>query len=96
MGTEEPNPKVTLSADAIAQRIGDEMVVVHLRTNQIYSLNSTATRVWDLLVSGLSVSEIKAQIVDEYEIGEAELEREISNLINEMSRGSLLDGSSPS
>lgn len=36
----QPNP------DVVAQRVQDEVVLVNLRTNEIYTLNRTAARAW--------------------------------------------------
>jgi hypothetical protein len=33
--------------DVVARRLKDEIVLVHLRTNRIYSLNRTGARFWN-------------------------------------------------
>ena len=35
------------SADALATRVGDEIVLVDLKTDRVYSLNRTAARIWE-------------------------------------------------
>ena len=46
-GTWEPDPEV------VTQRVEGETVLVHLETNEIYALNPTASRAWDLLATGI-------------------------------------------
>src|SRR5215207_8182687 len=41
-----------LDPNVVAQRIGDDVVLVHLRTNRIFELNATGGRVWALLAAG--------------------------------------------
>ena len=45
--TWEPDPEV------VTQRVEGETVLVHLRTNEIYALNTTGSRAWDLLATGI-------------------------------------------
>src|SRR5829696_3032146 len=46
--TETPRPH----PDVSWRRLGDEVVIVHLKTNQIYRLNRTAARFWELVAEG--------------------------------------------
>jgi hypothetical protein len=66
------------SADVVAQRVGDEIVLVDLRTNRMYDLNRTAGRLWELLVARPSLSGVHAQLLQEFAVEPAELEREIT------------------
>ena len=82
-----PNP------DVIAQRMGEECVIVHLRTNRIYEMNGTATRFWELLSAGHDCGQIHAQMLREFDVGSDELTREIETVVSFMKeRGLVLDG----
>ncbi|MEO8290940.1 MAG: PqqD family protein [Gaiellaceae bacterium] len=56
----QPNP------DVVAQRVQDEVVLVNLRTNEIYTLNKTAARAWELLAEGDDRASIEAKLTDEF------------------------------
>jgi len=43
------------SEDTVTQRVGEGIVLVHLPTDRIYSLNPTATRLWELLAARKSL-----------------------------------------
>ena len=80
------------SADALATRVGDEIVLVHTRTDKIYVLNRTGARVWELLGAALDRREVAGQLADEFEAGPDETAREVDALIEALVEGRLLVG----
>lgn len=79
-----PSPGEALAVvdPAVAsERVGDGAVLVHLETNQIYELNATASRLFELLRSGASRSEIEATVVAEFDVDRAVLSRELDELL---------------
>jgi hypothetical protein len=66
----------------VGERIGDEILLVHLRTNQIYELNSTAARVWELVQAGCQQEEIQQRIREEFEVGDAQLVIELEGFLS--------------
>jgi hypothetical protein len=66
------------------------MVLVHLRTNSIFSLNPTAARVWELLETGCNRSDLLVQLEEEFEVGRDRLAREVDGLLSTFSREGLL------
>jgi coenzyme PQQ synthesis protein D (PqqD) len=79
------------SPDVIAQRMGDECVIVHLRTNRIYDLNRTAARFWELLAAGHSLPQIHDKMLGEFAVDPLELEREIESILDFMRAQSLIE-----
>jgi hypothetical protein len=76
--------------DAAWRRLGDEVVIVHLKTNQIYRLNRTAARFWELLAEGRDREAAERVLVDEFEVDEDVLRHEVRGLVDELSRAGLL------
>jgi hypothetical protein len=70
-----PNP------DVASRRLGDEVVLVHLRTNRIFSLSPTGARFWELLSDGRTRPEIEAALLDEYEVSREQVSAEIDSLV---------------
>ena len=69
------------SPDALATRVGDEIVLVHTVTDRIYVLNRTGARVWELLCGELDRTEIESQLAGEFEVANADLAAEVGGLI---------------
>ena len=78
------------SPDALASRAGDEIVLVHTGTDQIFALNATGARVWELLCEQLDQTEIEAHLALEYDVSRAELRAQVGELIASLLQGSLI------
>jgi Coenzyme PQQ synthesis protein D (PqqD) len=74
----QPNP------DVVAQRVQDEVVLVNLRTNEIYTLNKTAARAWDLIAEGRDRAGVEAGLVEAFSVDEAEVGSELDGLLEEL------------
>ena len=70
------------SADTVSQGIGGDIVLVHLRTGQIYELNATGARIWELLSEGCGQTDIVRQLLQEYEVSEAEAHAQLGSLLD--------------
>jgi hypothetical protein len=79
------------SADAVTKRVGDEVVLVHLRTNRIYTLNRTGARFWELLEDGHDPERAREQLLLEFDVGEEQLREEMRGLVDELVDRGLLD-----
>jgi Coenzyme PQQ synthesis protein D (PqqD) len=67
--------------DVVYRELEGEMVLVHLGTNRIYSLNETGARFWELLGGGGDRAEIERQLLDEFAIDPDELRQEIDAML---------------
>ncbi len=74
----KPNP------DVLFQRLGDQMVLLNLRTDRIFELNETAARLWELLVEGRDLRSIEFELAKEFAVGLAELRTEIERMLVSM------------
>jgi len=52
----------------ISGRLHDEMVMMDLDQGKYFSLNPVATRIWDLLERELTLEELCALLLEEYEV----------------------------
>jgi hypothetical protein len=74
----QPNP------DVVAQRVQDEVVLVNLRTNEIYTLNKTAARAWELIAEGRDRSGVEAGLAEEFTIEDADVQSELDGLLDQL------------
>jgi len=81
------------SKDVVSRRVGDEIVLVNLESDQMYSLNPTGARAWELLAAESSRQEIRAELLREFDVGEKELDEELYS--TRWSPHSHVSGSSP-
>ena len=78
-------------SDVVAQRLGDEVVVVHLRTNQIFILNRTGARFWELIESGSDLDSVREKMLAEFEVEENQLMKELEDFVEHLSRAELIN-----
>ena len=76
-----PDARLEISPDVIAQRLGDETILVHLDTNLMFDLNRTASRVWELAQGRLTRRQIEAKLFEEFAVDASELAREVDQLL---------------
>jgi hypothetical protein len=93
----EPSPQPDAlpapSPDVVSRRLGDEIVLVHLKTNRIFSLSPTGARLWELLSDGKSRTEIEAALLSEYEVTPQQVSAEVDSLVRTLQVERLVQGS---
>ena len=73
--TSRPNPEV------LWQRLDDEVLLLHMQSDRVFSLNTTAARLWELLVAGVELDSIRARLAEEFEVPSSDLAKEVEQLI---------------
>ncbi len=77
--------------EVLARRIDrDVLVLVHLETNRIFTLNRTGSRVWELLVAGGAADEVERSLAEEYEVGPEQLHQEVTETVDLLLREQLV------
>lgn len=71
----KPNPSV------LFKRLGDEIVLFNLDTDRFYELNGTAAQFWELLVAGYSPAQLRAQMLEEFDVDPGQFAAEAESLI---------------
>jgi len=79
------------SPDVVAQRVGDEIVLVHLKTDRIFALNPTGARLWELLSECCDESEVHRRLLAEFEVTEDQLARDIGDLLADLQKEQFIE-----
>jgi hypothetical protein len=66
-------------------------VVLNTRTNQYFSLDEVGARFWNLLAGGETLRGAYESILDEYEVGGAQLERDLLSLVERLAEQGLVE-----
>ena len=73
-----------ISPEAVANRMGEAVVLVHVGTDRIFELNSSAARIWDLLAQGLDRETISSQLAQEFNISKDQAYQETGDLLSSL------------
>lgn len=76
---------------AVSQEIDGETVIIDLRSEQYFSLNSVGSRIWQLLGEGAGLDAIHAQLVSEYAVDGELVRRDLLNLIARLQQAGLVE-----
>jgi len=76
--------RLTPNSDVLTERLGDEVAVLNLKTNRFLLLNSTGARLWELLQSGLDLSSIEEQLLDEFEVDPEEFAADVKRMLQSL------------
>ena len=79
------------SPDAVATRADHEIVVVDLKTDQIYSLNRTAARIWELFCADYDRAEVERRMLDEFLVTPEILRASIDEIVDSLMQKGLLE-----
>jgi coenzyme PQQ synthesis protein D (PqqD) len=81
--------------DVLARRVGDEVVLVHAGRDEIFALNSTGARLWELLSEGCTRAEAVEQLTTEFDVSEERVEQEADDLLAALAREGLVQADGP-
>jgi hypothetical protein len=79
-----------VSPDTVYNVLDDQSVLINVRTNELYELNRTGTRFWELLSAGHNRAQIRQLMLQEFDVAETVLDREIDSLIDSLQGAGLI------
>jgi len=78
--------KYIRNSKTISGRLHEEMVMMDMEQGKYFSLNQTATAIWELLENPLTVEELCDRLMDEYEVDREQCLEEVKEYIDEMTK----------
>ena len=77
--------------DVVGRRTDRAVVLVHVSANQIFELNETGARIWELISEGQSSAEVVHALTREFEVSEARAREELTALVHALNVAGLLE-----
>lgn len=84
MNSLRPDTKVARSDDVLASAFDNEMVMMVIESGKYFNLNPTGKRIWEIIETPRTVSEICAVIEDEFDVDLAVCKGKIMEFIIEL------------
>lgn len=79
-----PNSVITRSTSVIDSDIDGETVMMSLQAGQYFGLEGIGQRIWHLLESENRLQDICRRLMQEYEVSEAQCERDVRAFLTEL------------
>ena len=82
--------KITLSKNVFAQEIDEETIILDSETQEYFSINEIGKIIWSLIEEKKNLEEIKAEMLDMYEVPEEQLEKDVLNFLQALEQKGLI------
>ena len=82
--------KITLSKNVFAQEIDEETIILDSVTQEYFSINEIGKVIWSLIEEKKNLEEIKAEMLDMYEVPEEQIEIDLLNFIQALEQKGLI------
>ncbi|MEE9165898.1 MAG: PqqD family peptide modification chaperone [Candidatus Neomarinimicrobiota bacterium] len=82
---------IVAAKDQVSADLGEEAVMLNLKSGIYFGLDPIGTRIWNLLQSQISVKEIRDAIAKEYDVDPERCEKDILDLAQEMVEQGLVE-----
>jgi hypothetical protein len=73
-----PNP------DVVWRRLGETVVLIHVPSSQIFELNHTGARIWELLHDDAGRADVAGRLATEFDISRADADRALAGLVDSL------------
>jgi hypothetical protein len=80
------------SSDIVARDMGDETVVLDMRSSKYLTVTGAGTRLFELLADERTSEELVTVILDEYEVDPAVAEHDVAAFLTDMRAAGLIEG----
>jgi len=81
---------VAISSDVMSQVVGNEGILLDLKTEQYFGLNDTGIRLWEWLRQSGDVHALLRRLVDEYDVGEEQAANDLNKWVDELVRAGIV------
>ena len=82
--TELSKIKLKISPDVHSQEVDGETVLLDLNSESYFGLDEVGTRIWQLLQESGDVKSIFETILDEYDVEEEQLQKDLEELVEKL------------
>ena len=77
--------------EMIETEVDGELVALHIDNGTCYGFNGTATRIWAMIEQPKRFSELKEELLREFEVDPDLCEAQLSELLNELAADGLVE-----
>ena len=81
---------IEISSEVLTQEVGGETVILDLKTESYFGLDEVGTRIWQLLQEQEGIQTITAAMLNEYDVEEDQLEKDIQSLLTQLDNAGII------
>src|ERR1700683_3423069 len=81
---------VSVGAEQLSSKLGDDLVILNLKSGVYYGLDPVGARVWELAEKRTAAAAIRDAIANEFAVDPATAERDLADLLGQMESEGLI------
>ena len=74
----------SVSQEVLSQEVSGETVLLDMQSESYFGLDEVGTRIWQLLQEKHSLQEVFDVMLEEYDVEEKQLEKDLNELLNKL------------
>jgi hypothetical protein len=82
---------ISISPDVMVRKVGEESVLLDLKTERYLGLDEVSARFWDLLTSGGSIQSAYETLLTEFEVDPERLHNDLDDFVQELVQFGLVE-----
>lgn len=86
---------ISPSPDVMVRKVGEESVLLDLKTERYLGLDDVSARFWDLLTGGGTVQSAYDALLTEFEVEPERLRQDLDDFVQELVRFGLVERNQP-
>ena len=86
---------ISVSPDVMIRKVGEESVLLDLKTERYLGLDDVSARFWDLLTNGDSIQSAYETLLAEFEVDPERLRNDLNDFVQELVQFGLVEQSQP-
>ncbi len=83
--------KIVAVPEQISADLGEEAVILHLKSGVYYGLNEVGEKIWTLIQEPKTFPEIKAALLAEYDVEPEQCEQDLKALLQDLVKQELIE-----
>jgi hypothetical protein len=81
MDMPDTSERLVINQDVLSRRLSDATILLNLQTDHFFELNRTGSRLWELLQAGCNRTQIREQLLREFDVNADALEKELHEIV---------------
>lgn len=69
------------SPDVISRQVGNSLMIIHMITNEVWQLDTTARSIWQLTQKARSSAQICEKLTEAYQVSTDEIEDDVNSIL---------------
>ncbi|MDJ0774226.1 MAG: PqqD family protein [Mastigocoleus sp. MO_167.B18] len=82
---------VSAAKEQISSELGEEAIILNLKSGVYHGLNEVAAKIWNLIQKPKSVDDVRAILLEEYEVDFQQCDRDLKELLQELTKVGLIE-----